>query len=380
MKRLFIFFTVLIFTAFNCNIETYAQDDEALFIADELAIDLDGASSGLTAEAEEFIAEHGISIGDAESMLKLSPLDVISYAFDSFKSNLVLPVKTLTSMLAVILLSSVVEGLGNTAANKQLSKTYGIVCVLVSVNVIIKPVTACIGGASETITSGGHFMLTYIPVFAGLTASAGNISSAAAYNMIVAIAAQAAVQFTSGLLVPAISVCMALGVVGAVNPDFNLTSITGGIKKASSFALGFIMTIFIGLLSIQSILGTSVDTLGIKAAKFMASSFIPVIGGAVADAYSTVRSSLGLLKSGVGFFGVAAIFITVLPSLMQVIAMRLVFSAGEVAADLFGVSRLKVLFKNTADILALMFSLLVCFSVMFILSTAILMLTGLNMS
>ena len=348
-------------------------------VAEELNIDIDEVTPRLDSDAEEFINQHEITIDNADSMIKLSPLDLLSYAYDSFKSNLTLPLKTFTALLAVIFLSSLIEGLGDSSPNKHLSKTYGIIGVLVSVSVITKPVSEVIGSASSTITQGGTFMLTYIPVFAGLSASTGNISSAMAYNMIVALAAQSAVQLTSGILVPALSVCMAIGIVGAVNPDFNLTGLTGSIKKATSFLLGFIMTIFIGLLSLQSILGTSVDSLGLKAAKFIASNFVPVIGGAVADAYGTVRSSLGLLKSSVGFFGILAIFFMVLPSIMLVISMRLVFSASEIIAELFGVSRLKILFKNTADILGLMFSLLICFSIMFILSTAILMLTGLSM-
>lgn len=53
------------------------------------------------------------------------------------------------------------------------------------------------------------------------------------------------------------------------------------------------MTVFTGLLSIQSIVGTSADTLGVKAAKFVVSNFVPIVGSAVADAYTTMRSGLG---------------------------------------------------------------------------------------
>jgi stage III sporulation protein AE len=138
------------------------------------------------------------------------------------------------------------------------------------------------------------------------------------------------------------------------------------------------MVIFLGLLSTQSIIGASADTLGVRAAKFAASNFIPIVGSAVADAYSTVKASLGLLRGGVGFFGIAAIFVMIIPPLLEVGLMRLAFAACEIACDIFGTKAVKILLSNTVKILSLVFSILVCFSIMLIISTAIVMMIGLN--
>ena len=237
-----------------------------------------------------------------------------------------------------------------------------------------------INRAAEALDSGGTFMIGYVPVFAGITASSGGITSAVAYNMLVLLVAQTTVQLSGEIIVPALSVCMAMGIVEAINPGFRLSGITEALKKAVSFIMGFIMTVFIGLLSLQSIVGASADTLGVKAAKYVVSNFIPVIGGAVADTYATVKNSLGLLRGGVGFIGIAAIFIMILPPVLDITAMRLVFGAADVAAELFGLSQIKVLVKNTGWILSAVFSILVCFAVMLIIATAILMLVGLNIS
>ena len=112
----------------------------------------------------------------------------------------------------------------------------------------------------------------------------------------------------------------------------------------------------------------------------MVSNCIPVVGGAIADTYTTVKNSLGLLRGGVGFFGIAAIFIMILPPLLEIAAMKLMFTAADVVSELFGVSQVKILIKNTNWILSTVFSILVCFSVMLIISTTILRLVGLNIS
>lgn len=380
MKRfILVILSALFFILFG-GISVSAESSASVNIADELDIDTDGITENLTPEAKEFLYENGISPGDPETMTKITPKDVFSYIWEQFKTALQKPFKAFASVMAVILIAAFIESLEDSMSNKSLSKIFGVICVLVSVGIISDSVSESLKTAAEALNSGGTFMMGYVPVFAGITASSGSVTSAVSYNMLLLLVAETAVQFSGELIIPVLSVCMAMGIVESINPDFHLSRITEAVKNAVTFALGFIMTVFIGLLSLQSIVGASADTLGVKAAKFMVSNCIPVVGGAIADTYTTVKSSLGLLRGGAGFFGIAAIFIIILPPILEIAAIKLMLTAADVVSGLFGVSQIKVLIKNSSWIMTTVFSLLICFSVMLIISTAILMLVGLNIS
>ncbi|MCM1328568.1 MAG: stage III sporulation protein AE [Ruminococcus sp.] len=349
-------------------------------IADELDIDTEGITENLTPEAKEFFEENGISPSDPETMTEISPKDVFSYIWEEFKSALQKPLKVFASVMAVILIAAFIESMEDSLSNKSLSKIFGVICVLISVGIISGSVSDSLKTAAEALNSGGTFMMGYVPVFAGITASSGSVTSAVSYNMLLLLVAETAVQLSGELIIPVLSVCMAMGIVESINPDFHLSGITEAVKNVVTFALGFIMTVFIGLLSLQSIVGASADTLGVKAAKFMVANCIPVVGGAIADTYTTVKSSLGLLRGGAGFFGIAAIFIIILPPILEIAAIKLMLTAADVVSGIFGASRIKILIKNSSWIMTTVFCLLICFSVMLIISTAILMLVGLNIS
>ena len=77
--------------------------------------------------------------------------------------------------------------------------------------------------------------------------------------------------------------------VSAINPSLDLGSLAESVKKLVIWVLGIVMTLFTGLLSIQSFAGAAADNLSARAVKFAASSFIPVIGGSVSEAYSAVK-------------------------------------------------------------------------------------------
>ncbi|MDR0946438.1 MAG: stage III sporulation protein AE [Ruminococcus sp.] len=358
--------------------EESAAEDPAEIAADEIGIDVSQIQGDLPDSAYDMLDDNGITPTSTDSMTQLNPLDIFGYIWETLTSKITYPLRVFASILAVILLSALVEGLQDTISDPKLTRIYGIICVMVAVSIISAPLSETIQSAAASLSEGGLFMASYIPVFAGITASSGHITSAASYSLVVVFASDAAVIIASNYMVPILSICMALGIIEAINPNFSLSGITSAIQKITQIVIAFTMVIFLGLLSTQSIIGASADTLGVKAAKFAASNFIPVVGSAVADAYTTVKASLGLLRGGVGFFGIAAIFAMVVPPLLEVGMMRLAFSAAELVSDMFGADAIKVLLKNCVKILSLIFSLLVCFSIMLTISTAIVMLVGLS--
>lgn len=363
---------------FIFGIKAYADEQDELL--EEIGVDTEGMTDNLPDSVNDYLEENDLSIKNIEKMTSITPKDVFAYVWDQFKSNASMPLKTLAAIIGVVLISSLAGSLSDTITDKSLTKVYNIISVIIAVNVICSPVSKCISNAAETLNSGGEFMIGYIPIFTGITASAGNVTSAMSYSAIIIMASETAVQLASNYLMPILSICMALGVVEAVNPSFSLSGITTGLKKAASVLLCFIMTVFVGLLTVQSIIGASADTIGVKAAKFMVSNFIPVIGGAVADAYSTLRTSLGLLRGGVGFIGIISISLLVLPAVLESAAMKAVIYIGEILSDMFGLSQLKILMKNTSQILTLTVSVLICFFVILVVSTTVVMMIGLNMA
>lgn len=359
-------------------LKVYAQ--EQVNIIDEIGIDTGVIEDSLSPEMKTFVDENDISVENTEAMTKITPTEVLAYIWDTFKDKLTKPMKVFASLIAIILVSVLVGSMEDSFSSKSMSGMFGIISVLISVGVISNSVSECIDTASETLVEGSRFMIGYVPVFAGITASSGSITSATAYNLLVILVSQSASQLFAEIIVPVLSLCMAMGIIEAIDPDFRLSVITEGVKKAVTFVIGFVMVVFIGLMSLQSIIGASADTLGVKAAKYVAANWIPFIGGAVADTYTTVKHSLGLLRGGTGFLGIAAVFVMMVPPLMEVIVMRIIFSVANMISDLFCIPQMKTLLKNTEWILSITFSVMICFSVMFIISTTMLMLVGLNVS
>lgn len=367
MKKLIL----IIILFFSLCMPVHAADSEEDFLKASGANDL---------SVGEILEENGISFENPRSILSLKPSKIWDIIKDIIKNKITQPIKLFVSLLIVIILTSLIESTGNTIRNKEISKIYELICVLVCVAALSVPVCTCLEIASESLFQGADFMLGFVPVFAGVAAAGGHITSASGYNMLVLGFSDVAIQIAGNFFMPVLSMCICLAIVDAACDTINLSGMLNGFKKIVTWGLGLIMAIFTGLLSIQSIVGSSADTMTTKAAKYVISNSVPVVGGAASDAYTTVRGSLVFLKNGIGGVGIIALAVMLLPSLILIFLNKLSFSALGAAAEIFGTKKLIQLFKNINAILSAAMGIMVCFTLMFIISTAIIMMVCTNIS
>lgn len=108
-------------------------------------------------------------------------------------------------------------------------------------------------------------------------------------------------------------------------------------------------------------------------ARFSLAGFIPVVGGALGEALSTVQNCLTLLRGTVGMFGVVAIVAIVLPPVLQCVAWQLCVSAAEAAAELFGLTPVQMLLKGLGTALKTMIAALALCALFMVVSTTVVM-------
>ena len=216
-------------------------------------------------------------------------------------------------------------------------------------------------------------MASFVPVFSAFLAAGGAVASGAAYQVFVLFLTECIMQLSGGILFPLLQTAAALGIADAVNPKLNLGRLVGGMRTAVTWVLGFIMAMFSGLMTVRSFVASAADSLAAKSVKLIASSAIPVIGSAVSDAYGTVQGSIQLLRTGVGAVGTMVILCLVLPPLAALIAYRAVFWLMHLFAEMAGAKQIAQLYQNSLAVLSAAFAILICFAVMLIVSSAIMM-------
>ncbi len=380
MKKIIIFFISFIIICLTGEINGYAEtlENDAEIAQKEITQEIEcGIKSDTPDEAEDFLDDNEISIDNPESASKVGVSDWIDYILNLVRDFLSSPLKLLGALLLVIVFTSVSTGILN--SNSNLLNIISIISVLSCTAILFETISNCIESVKSTISNLSLFIMSYVPIFSSVVATCGNTSSGVSYYILVLFLCEIITFIIDYLLVPFISFSLASSIVESINPNLSVNGFSRGLLSAAKWTLGLITTVFIGVTSIQSIIGTSVDTVGVKAAKYAASSMIPVVGGAMSDAYSTLMGSLSLIKNSVGVLGIVIILVTALKPVVMVVCIKFSIWISAVISAFFEQNRISSLLRGINNVLSVLLGVVSCFTLIFIISTAVVMLLSFNM-
>ena len=353
--------------------EKGANDDSRRELNEKIRERLD---SGVPKDIAKTLEKEKIKIDSPESFGGIKPQNVFESLWSSFKDAVKKPFRLLGKMAAISLISAFIGTL--TMKDKGLGKVSDIICLMTTVMVLIQTVKDTISSVHGSIKSMNYFLTAYLPVFSGITAAGGNVIGSNGYSAIMMFVCELMGIFASNILFPLISICLALNLVSSINSRICFEDISAGIKKAVAFSLGLSMTILTGLMGIQGVVGASVENMSSKAVKFAASSFIPVVGSSVSEAYSTVKGSLGVIRSTVGSIGVIVLIIIASKPIITLLAVKLMVFVSTVMNDALGCTKVSKCLKSVNSTLSLAVGTIVAYVLVFTVSTAILMFTAFN--
>lgn len=312
----------------------------------------------------------------------ISNYDIQSLSFDtiyhdiinSIQESIIFPIDLTLSLIVCILITAIIQSFSE---NSNQHKIFSLISILLCIRVVINPIVQLISDIQEVMLSSVMFMNSYVPIISSIMVANGQVGTSASYGAITYICCQVWVQFADKIILPLMSVSLALSCISGICPEISLNGIVKVIKKCVTWVMSVSMFIFSGIVTIQSSVSNASDRVTSKALKFVVSNGIPIVGNAVSDVCETVRSSLGLLKSGVGLVGIVVILISVLPSVVNIGIMRISITICETLADMFDVKYIKDFLTDVSSVLSAVFSCAICFVVTFIVSIgAIMLLVG----
>ncbi len=330
-----------------------------------------GLSEQLPEETQQLLQELGLADFSEDGVFQLNFNDIMQQTALLAQQKAAGPLRAALCVIGIIALCALLQSVKTSFLNDEITQVFSIACVLMTAAVVVTPIVSLISRAQDTALGAFTFLISFVPVYAGIMIANGQPVTAGAYSATTIAAAQGASGLISTVVAPSLQMLLALSVVSAAAPKINLQGIHSFLQKLVKWLLGFVMTIFVTILSLQGAAGGAADSLAVKTAKMVIGNAVPVVGGALSDAYTSVRGYVGVLKSSVGAFGIlagGAIFLPlILELLIWIVATELCAAAGE----LFDQKEISGLLKAISSVLGLFLAVLLCCAALLIISTGI---------
>lgn len=358
---------VIFFSAFSVFAEN-DENEQLQQIQDELSQKIE---QGIDGEIVAELEEENIDIYDFSTFSNIKTEDILDKILSILRLNISGIGKLTAKMVAVIILCSVVKNFVPTKGG--CTENFSYISVICCATVLTTSFQECISSVVNTLECMSTFMNCYIPVYSCVIITSGNALSGTAYNVTMFSICQIIAYLSNNIILPVMSYALCFSIVGAINEEMAFGKVINGIKKIIQWILGVLMTVVVAVLSIQSVIGVSSDTVATKTAKYAVSTFVPFIGGAVSETYLTLKSSLGIIRSGIGSVGIIVILFLAVKPIIAILVMKMAVYLCEIVSEMLDEKAMASFMSNISSLMSICLSTIISISISFIISTALLM-------
>lgn len=281
-------------------------------------------------------------------------------------------IKSLLSILAIIIIHSILKSISESLENDSISKLIYYVQYIAIVTIIMSNFSDVINLVKQTSNNLIGFMNTLIPVLVSLMLYTGSITTTSILEPIILFLINFIGNLIQNILIPIILIIASISIISKISDQVQVAKLSKFLKSSTLWFLGIILTIFVGIVSLEGTLASSVDGITAKTAKSIVSSAVPVVGKILGDVVDSVLGCGIILKNAVGFVGVVIIIsICIVPILklsVLTISYKLVASISEVIAD----EKIVKLLDEMGDIFKILLGILFTIFFMVIIGTTLL--------
>lgn len=274
--------------------------------------------------------------------------------------------KVMGSILIIVLIHSVLKSISDNLNNKSVAQiTYYVKYILIA-TVIMTNFSSIITLTKEAVGNMISFIQLLFPLLMTLMLASGSVVSVNLVQPIILFIINLISNIFQSIIIPIILVGTALAIVSKISDRIQIDKLSKFLKSSSVWVIGILLTIFVGVLSIEGTLGSSVDGITAKTAKAAVSSFIPVVGKVLGDAVDTVIGCSAILKNAIGIVGVIVVIAICITPILKLAIITIIYHLTAALCEPIADSKIVSLITQMADTFKILLAILCSISVMLI--------------
>ena len=248
--------------------------------------------------------------------------------------------KVMLPAFAVILAVTLLCGILNSAKNGFLKSTMTDIihfAAYLSVGAVLLSVLISVLQAGfSAIGSMQRQMQIIYPILLTLMAASGGAVSAGIYRPAVAFLSSAVCEMFTAVVLPTSVVVIVLTFVGSLSDEVKTSKLGDFFKSINKWLIGLALGILGIFLTVQGIAAAQYDGISLRAAKYLVSGSVPIVGGFLSGGLDLVLAGSALIKNAVGSFAVFLLFGAILRPVLLFAAFQLFLRLSAAVAEPVG--------------------------------------------
>lgn len=280
--------------------------------------------------------------------------------------------KICAMVLVLSLLSSILKSLENSFSSGTITQITNYIIFITMISFILVAFKDVLEIADSSINSIIGLVKVIVPVLLTLLALMGlPITSSVLNPIFIGGITFINILFKKFLFV-SISLAFSILVVNNLSKSIKLSKLASFIKNINFLCIGAMFTVYLGLVSVQGLYVTSLDSFTMKTTKFAVGSFIPVVGGFVSDSLDIILSSSQLIKGVFGSIGLIILVAISITPVIKIFSIILVYKICSIVVEPVGEERISTFLNEVANLMIVILSCVIAITIMFFVTVGIL--------
>lgn len=216
-----------------------------------------------------------------------------------FGTELLTSLKTIASILVIIVIHAVLKSISESLENDGIAKLIYYVQYILIVTIIMSSFSDIVKLVQDTANNLVGFMNLLVPLLMALMMYTGSITTTTIIQPLIIFIINFIGNLIQNLIIPLVLVFASLVVISKISDRVHIDKLSKFLNSGIVWFLGIILTIFVGVVSLEGTLSSSVDGITAKTAKAVVSSSIPVVGKILGDAVDAVLGCGIVLKNAI---------------------------------------------------------------------------------
>ena len=280
-------------------------------------------------------------------------------------------IKILISILVIIVIHGILKSITDSLENSNVSQIIYFVQYILIVTLIMSNFTEIIKLIKETANNLVGFINLLMPLLLTLMVYTGNITTSTVLEPILLFISNFIGNIIVNVLIPIVLIIVVFSIISKISDRVQVEKISKFLKSGVVWFLGVVLTIFVGVVSLEGTLSSSVDGITAKTAKAAVSSVIPVVGKVLGDVVDSVLGCGVILKNAVGVVGVIVIIgICILP-VLKIATLSIMYSLASAVVQPVADDKIVKLLDEMSGVFKLFLAILCSLSVILIIGVTL---------
>lgn len=219
---------------------------------------------------------------------KVNTKTIYSNILGLLGEEIVSSITIIGGILAIIVVHAILKNIGENIGKNSISQVAYYVEYILIVTLVMTSFTNVIDMVKNTITNLIGYINILIPLLLALVMTTGTAVTASVMQPVILGVIVFIGNGITLFFLPILLISTVLGIVSNLSDKIQIGKLSKMLKSSIVWALGFVLTMFVSILSLEGTLTSSVDGLTIKGLKTASSTFIPVVGKVLGDSVDTV--------------------------------------------------------------------------------------------